>query len=228
MSLRSEAWREWLGDTASQELRIDYNALAPDTSFTINILLAKVHLSHVDAHAVYRLEDTAVDYVPQGNLKYISFEGDMDASLYSFIPLSPDESGKSGALRMRYHDRTEFYVDSVVYMTRSEYNADRRLTSQDRRQRCGYTASDIDRLKQKLGVPPLTSAVLQRIEDQRDWDDEFSQWRQVDRRMKVLDKAGEKVQQKMEKLEQSPAAKKMADKVEQTLEKVLESKEHEE
>jgi hypothetical protein len=32
----------------------------------------------------------------------------------------------------------------------------------------------------------------------------------------------------MEKLEQSPAAKKMADKVEQTLEKVLESKEHEE
>ena len=215
-------------DTASQELRIDYNALAPDTSFTINILLAKVHLSHVDAHAVYRLEDTAVDYVPQGNLKYISFEGDMDASLYSFIPLSPDESGKSGALRMRYHDRTEFYVDSVVYMTRSEYNADRRLTSQDRRQRCGYTASDIDRLKQKLGVPPLTSAVLQRIEDQRDWDDEFSQWRQVDRRMKVLDKAGEKVQQKMEKLEQSPAAKKMADKVEQTLEKVLESKEHEE
>jgi hypothetical protein len=46
--------------------------------------------------------------------------------------------------------------------------------------------------------------------------------------MKVLDKAGEKVQQKMEKLEQSPAAKKMADKVEQTLEKVLESKEHEE
>ena len=63
---------------------------------------------------------------------------------------------------------------------------------------------------------------------QRDWDDEFSQWRQVDRRMKVLDKAGEKVQQKMEKLEQSPAAKKMADKVEQTLEKVLESKEHEE
>lgn len=215
-------------DTASQELRIDYNALAPDTSFTINILLAKVHLSHVDAHAVYRLEDTAVDYVPQGNLKYISFEGDMDASLYSFIPLSPDESGKSGALRMRYHDRTEFYVDSVVYMTRSEYNADRRLTSQDRRQRCGYTAFDIDRLKQKLGVPPLTSAVLQRIEDQRDWDDEFSQWRQVDRRMKVLDKAGEKVQQKMEKLEQSPAAKKMADKVEQTLEKVLESKEHEE
>lgn len=209
-------------DTARQELRMDYNALAPDTAYTINILLAKAHLSHVDAHAVYRLEDTAIDYVPQGNLKYISFEGDINGSIYPFVPVSSDEKGNKSAVIIEYHDRTEFYVDSVVYLSRSEYNAYQRLSSKERRERCGYTAADIDRLKQKLGVEPLSAAVLQRIEDQRDWDDELAQWRKVNKTMKAAENAGEMVQQKMENLEKNPVAKKVAEKLQQQMEKQVE------
>ena len=208
-------------DTARRELVIDYNALAPDTSMTINIVLANVHFSRIDAHAVYRLDDAAIDYVPQGNLKHISFEGDIDGALYPQIRVSADESGRSAAMRFLYHDRTEFWVDSAVYLSRADYNASRRLTAQQQRDRSGYTAADIDRLKAKLGVPPLSADVLQRIEDQRDWDDEFAQWRRVDRRMKTLDKASRKVQQQAEKLEQNPAARKIAERVEQQVERAV-------
>lgn len=203
-------------DTARQELRMDYNALAPDTAISLNLLLAKIHLSHVDAHAVYRLEDTDVDYVPQGNLKYISFEGDMDGTLYPFVPVSSDESGKTGAIRSVYHVRTEFYVDSVAYLSHSDYKASQRLTSKEWREQCGYTAADIDRLKQKLGVEPLSTKVLQRIEDQRDWDDEFAQWRKVNKTMKAAEKAGKKIRQQVEELEQTPAAKKVVEKIQQS------------
>lgn len=39
----------------------------------------------------------------------------------------------------------------------------------------------IDALKQKLGVPPLPAAVMQRMEEQRDWDEQYEQWIQTER-----------------------------------------------
>ena len=49
---------------------------------------------------------------------------------------------------------------------------------EERRKQAGYTDADIDRLKQKLGVPPLSAEIMQRIEDQRDWDDEYELWKE--------------------------------------------------
>ena len=159
-------------DNKKQELRIDYNALAPDTSLTLNILIAKAHLSKVNAKAVYRLEDEEIQYVPQGDLKHIVFEGDAVISLF----------GKTA--REDFHEYTELYVDSVAYLTQAEYKADKKLSLKNRQARSGYTDADIDRLKRKHGVPPLTAEQLKRIEDQRDWDDAYEHWKATDRKVK--------------------------------------------
>ena len=126
----------------------------------------KARLSNVQADAVYQLEE-GIDYVPQGNLKRIVFEGNIDMTMLG---------NKAHDV---YNERTELYVDSVVYMTKDQFRADKKLSLQERRERAGYTDADIDRLKQKLGVPPLSEEIRQRIEDQRDWDDEYEQWRET-------------------------------------------------
>ena len=189
-------------DAARRELRMNYNALSPDTAFTLNLLIAKLHLAHVDAEAVYRLDDDdAVEYVPQGNLKYVTFEGDCTIS----SPLT------NNIARDEYHERTELYVDSVAYLTRDEYRADKKLTKEERRKKARFTVADIDRLKKKLGVPPLTAAQQERIEEQRDWDDEYEQWLKTDRKAKAAQKVAE-----------SGAAKKAAEKAQKALEKAAE------
>ncbi|MCR4603561.1 MAG: hypothetical protein K5683_08540 [Prevotella sp.] len=150
---------------ARQELRMEYNALAPDTMFRFNILLVSGKLKNIMADAVYRLDDSGVDYVPQGNLKQVVFDGDVDMNIMG--------------TREVFHEHTVFCVDSVVYMTRDEYKADKRLSNKERRRLAGYTAKDIDRLKAKYGVRALSQEVLRRIEDQRDWDDAYEQWLQT-------------------------------------------------
>lgn len=164
-------------DTAARQLRLHYNALSPDTAKSINLLIVKGHLSHVVADAVYDMDDVAVDYVPQGNLRSVVFDGDV--VIATTVSASVERHGDtvSGArLREEFHEHTEIYVDSVVYMTRDEYRADRQLTVAERRRRSGYTDADIDRLRLKLGVPPLSDAQRKRIEDQRDWDDMMEHW----------------------------------------------------
>ena len=153
-------------DAQREEMHMKYDALAPDTSFSINLLVVKAKLSNVQADAVYQLEE-GIDYVPQGNLKRIVFEGNIDMSMLA------DKAHDV------YNERTELYVDSVVYMTKAQFRADKRLTMEERRKQAGYTDADIARLKQKLGVPPLSDEIKQRIEDQRDWDDEYELWRKT-------------------------------------------------
>lgn len=153
-------------DAGRQEMYMKYDALAPDTSTSINLLVLKARLSNVQADAVYQLEE-GIDYVPQGNLKRIVFEGNIDMTMLG---------NKAHDV---YNERTELYVDSVVYMTKDQFRADKKLSLQERRERAGYTDADIDRLKQKLGVPPLSEEIRQRIEEQRDWDDEYEQWRET-------------------------------------------------
>jgi hypothetical protein len=120
-------------------------------------------------NALYWYDETSEEYVPQGNLKRVFFDGDID--------MNTSMAGKS--VREVFNEHTEIYVDSVAYLTRDEYRADKKTTLKERRERCGFTDADIDRLKQKLGVPPLSAEQLQRIEDQRDWDDEYEQWKQT-------------------------------------------------
>ena len=152
-------------DTARQELRIDYNALAPDTAMNVNLLVLRGHLSNVHANAVYRIDDFDTDYVPQGNLKEVKFDGNIDMTI--------------GSARFIYRELTELYVDSVVYMTRDEYRAANRLSKKEQRAQSGYTAADIDRLRDKYGVAPLTETQRRRIELQQDWDDMYEQWRKT-------------------------------------------------
>ena len=168
-------------DTLRKELRIEYNALAPDTAESINLLFIRGHLSHVDAKAVYRLDDADMQYVPQGNLKTITFSGNVTI-----------EMGQ-GNISEVFREFTELYIDSVAYLTKDEYKADRKQSKEEQLKRCGYTEKDIDRLKQKLGVPPLTAEQKERIEDQRDWEDDYELMMQADKRKKALTKAGEKV-----------------------------------
>lgn len=156
-------------DEARQELLMDYNALAPDTALSFNLLIASARLSNVYAKAVYQLDDTGVEYVPQGNLKNIVFEGDIVLSMFG------------GKAKSDFHEHTEIYVDSVVYMTRDEYKADRKIKKEQRRQQLGYTMADIDRMKMKHNVPPLSDAVLKRIEEQRDWDEQYELWKKVEK-----------------------------------------------
>ena len=166
-------------DTLNRELRIHYNALAPDTALSLNLLVVKARIANVVGDAVYRMDDADADYVPQGNLKHVVFDGDAAITTPLKVSVSihrGDDAVTGQQIREDFHEHTEIYVDSVVYMTRDEYRADRRLTAQERRDRSGYTAADIDRLRAKHGVPPLTAAQRQRIEDQRDWDDLLEQW----------------------------------------------------
>lgn len=162
-------------DAQHEEMYMKYDALAPDTSMSINILLVKAKLSNVQADAVYQLEE-GIDYVPQGNLKRVVFDGSIDLNLLA------------GTAREVFKERTELYVDSVVYMTKAQFRADKRLTMEERRKQAGYTDADIDRLKQKLGVPPLSAEIMQRIEDQRDWDDEYELWKEVGRQSEKKNK----------------------------------------
>lgn len=155
-------------DTENQLLYLDYNAIAPDTTVSVNLLIVKARLNRAHAKAVYWYDETTENYVPQGNLKHIFFDGDMEFN-------SPSIGGKS--VKEVFNEYTEIYVDSVAYLTRDEYKADRRTTLAERRKRCGYTDADIDRLKQKFNVSPLTPAQLGRIEEQRDWDEQYEQWR---------------------------------------------------
>lgn len=164
-------------DVAHQELRMDYNAIAPDTILTVNIIIASARLKNVHANAVYQLEDEVVEYVPQGNLKRIIFDGDCDMKVLGSKEV--------------FHENTELYVDSVVYMTKDEYKASKRQPKKRRLEATGYTLQDIDRLKQKLGVPPLSNAVLEKIEEQRDWDDQYEQWKLTDKTMKSINKKNE-------------------------------------
>lgn len=152
-------------DAPRAEMYMTYDALAPDTSLSLNLLLVKAKLSNVQANAVYQMEE-GIDYVPQGNLKRIVFDGNVDMSLLA------------GKAREVFNERTELYVDSVVYMTKGQFRADKSLTMKERRQRAGYTDADIDRLKLKLGVPPLSERIRQRIEEQRDWDEQYELWRE--------------------------------------------------
>lgn len=153
-------------DAGRQEMYMKYDALAPDTSMSLNLLLVKARLSNIQADAVYQMEE-GIDYVPQGNLKRIVFDGNIDLNMLG---------GKAHEV---FSEHTELYVDSVVYMTKDQFRADKKLSMQERRERAGYTDADIDRLKQKLGVPPLSEAVRQRIEDQRDWDDQYELWKET-------------------------------------------------
>ena len=152
-------------DTTQHELHISYNALAPDTTLTINLLIVKARLSSLMADAVYRIDDNDYDHVPQGNLKRIVFESDIDMQTMS-----------NKGVHSQYHELTELYVDSVVYMTYNEYRAAKRLSEQEQRERSGYTAADIDRLRQKYDVAPLSDEQRRRIEEQQDWDDMYEQW----------------------------------------------------
>ena len=201
-------------DTVRQELRISYNALSPDTAMSINLLSLRGHLSHVNTDAVYRLDSTGVDYVPQGNLKKIIFDGDW---VITNSMGSLDEEAD-------YHQHMEFYVDSVAYLTRDEYKADKKLSLKQRRERVGYTMADIDRLAQKLGVPPVTAEQRQRIEDQLDWDDEFAQWLKTNRIAKTTVKTAQKmaeseaVQQKVAELKQQVESE-LGPKIEEAIEK---------
>ena len=163
-------------DRANSELRIDYNALAPDTSLTLNMLILKARAKQIDAKAVYRMEDDEVDYVPQGDLKHIVFEGDMEFQLLGDKVVED------------FHGQTDIYVDSVVYMTQEQYRADKKINFSDRLARSGYTDADIDRLKLKLGVPSLTVEQLERIEEQRDWDDAYEHWKATAQKQKAMEK----------------------------------------
>ncbi len=150
-------------DTVRKELYMHYDALAPDTSLNLNLLVVKAHLSNVKANAVYWYDEGSEEYVPQGNLRSITFEGSVDLTGLGAHDI--------------YNEYTELYVDSVAYFTRDEYRADKKTSVKERRERCGYTDADIDRLKLKLGVPPLSAEVLRRIEEQRDWDEEYELWK---------------------------------------------------
>lgn len=155
-------------DTLSKTLHMDYNALAPDTALSINLLLVKAKLNRVHADALYTYDETTEDYVPQGNLKRMTFDGSIDLSSLAV-------GGRS--VREVFTEHTEIYIDSVAYLTRDEYRAAKKLTRQQRDEMAGYTDADIDRLKLKLGVPPLSGEQLERIEDQRDWDEQYEQWK---------------------------------------------------
>ena len=150
-------------DTMRHELAMHYDALAPDTSLTLNLLIARAHMSNVKVDAHYWYDEASEDYVPQGNLKRAVFDGKIDYKVMG--------------LNETYDERTELYIDSVAYLTRDQYRADKKLTKEERLKRAGYTDADIDRLKQKHGVPQLTDAIRQRIEDQRDWDEEYELWK---------------------------------------------------
>jgi hypothetical protein len=153
-------------DNVNKELRIHYNALAPDTAMSLNLLILKARISNVVADAVYSVDDD-IDYVPQGNLKTATFEGDMDMN----------GGVGTASLHEIFHETTELYIDSVVYMTRDEYRADKKLSAKERRARSGYTEADIDRMKAKFGVAPLTDEQRRRIEEQQDWDEMLEQWK---------------------------------------------------
>ena len=155
-------------DTLNKELRMKYDALAPDTSMNLNFLIVKAHLSNVQADATYWYDDESYNYVPQGQLKRIFFDGRIDANVVG--------------MRQIYNQHTELYVDSVAYFTHDEYKQEKKTTLKQRHERLGYTDADIDRLKQKLGVKPLDPDVLQRMENQRDWDEEYELWKDTDKK----------------------------------------------
>jgi hypothetical protein len=175
-----------VADTVKHELRMRYNALAPDTALSINLLILSAKLTNVMADAVYRMEDNDIRYVPQGDLKYIVFEGDISMEVH----------GSTKANLETFHERTEFYVDSVIYMTKTEYKADKKLTTQQRAEKTHYSVKDIDRLKQKLNVPPLSRRQRVRIEEQRDWEDQYAQMKEADKTTKAIEKATKKAAKK--------------------------------
>jgi len=148
-------------DRKRKELRMKYDALAPDTSLSINLLILKARLSNVQADALYWYDDESEDYVPQGQLKRITFDGDIDLTVMGSHDV--------------YTEHTELYVDSVAYFTYDEYKADKKQQRKDRE----YTEADIDRMKKKLGIPPLSAEVLQRIEEQRDWEEDYELWKET-------------------------------------------------
>lgn len=192
-------------DTVRRELRMTYNALAPDTAMNVNLLYLRGHLSHVDAEAVYRMDSAATDYVPQGQLKRIVFDGLWTLDMSAFgLDTQAD-----------YHEHMEFYVDSAAYMTRDEYRASRKVSARARRE--GYTRADIDRLMQKLDVPPLTARQRQLIEDRRDWEEAFEQWMNTDRRLGRIVKGASKMSENealQEKLdEMMPYTEKILEKI---------------
>ena len=162
---------------ARQELHIDYNAIAPDTAISINLVVVKARLNRAHADALYWYDETTEDYVPQGNLKRITFDGDIEMSTIAV-------KGKSS--KEVFNEYTEIYVDSVSYLTRDEYKADKKISKEDRDKRSGYTDADIERLKQKLNVPPLSAEQLQRIEDQLDWEDQYELWKETDNLMQKI------------------------------------------
>lgn len=203
-------------DTLRRELRMSYNALAPDTALSLNLLILKAHLSHVDAEAVYRLDDADQLYVPQGALKHISFEGDihMQSPLAADLRLPDDEDSDQRGMTEDFHERTEFFVDTVVYLTRDQYRAEKKLSLKERCERLGYTRDDIDRVKLKLGVPPLSAAVMARIEEQQDWDDAYNHWVQSRQKARAIQKAAKAVQ----KAAESDKVQKAVEDVQQQLE----------
>lgn len=157
-------------DPMRKVLHIDYDALAPDTTLSLNLLLLRVRLSNVKAKADYWYDEVSENYTPQGNLKYISFDGKIDMKMMGSHEV--------------FNEFTELYIDSVAYYTRDEYRADKKTPKKERLAKTGYTDADIDRLKAKLGVKPLSDAVLQRIEDQRDWDEEYELWKETNNKNK--------------------------------------------
>jgi hypothetical protein len=170
-------------DTTNHEVRMTYNALAPDTAMSINLLIVKARLSNLMADAVYAAEDSNVDYVPQGALKRIVFEGDITLNI----------SGTGNENMETFHELTEFYVDSVAYMTKDEYKAEQRLSKKQRQEHSHYSAADIDRLRKKHGVPDLTRQQRERIEQQLDWEEELAHMMETEKiAKKVLNKAVKK------------------------------------
>ena len=144
---------------ARKELHMKYDALAPDTTMSINILVLKARLSNVQADALYWYDDDSEDYVPQGQLKKIVFDGNIDLKIMGTHEV--------------FNEHTELYIDSVAYFTYNEYRADKK----QRNSQTELTDADIDRLKQKLGVPPLSAGIVKRIEEQRDWDEDYELWK---------------------------------------------------
>ena len=149
-------------------MHMSYNALSPDTAYSINLLILKARLSNVQADAVYRLDDNEVSYVPQGNLKRVVFDGDI--VLESPMTVADDNvTGDKGPTREVFREHTEIYVDSVVYMTRDEYRAVKKQSMDRQRQQSGSKDDPQLHYVQRITIPD-SSAVRRKLTNVKDFN----------------------------------------------------------
>lgn len=133
-------------DKDNKMIRVDYDAMAPDTIQVINAIIAKLRIYSDQRNYIYRMGDT--DHVSQADLAIYKCNRHNRMKLFGWD--------------IDLYDFDEFYVDRVDCLSKDEYKAAvKEVKARRKSKKPQMTMEEIDQYMAKLHVEPISDELKQ-------------------------------------------------------------------